>query len=456
MRRIRTLLAVATLAALLLPTLTHAAGYSIYEQGAAALGMAGAATASVNDASAVFFNPAAMTRLEGTRIYVGANALQPVTTFTGQAPYPGSNYSTFTGEALYPGADYSADMVRQTFYTPTIYATHSWAKRWAVGAGFNSPFGLGVEWDPTTFDGSYLVTKADLQGPNASLCLAYAPNEKWSFAAGGDVMWAKVVLKNQAYADLTAYGLGVRQVADVDLESNFTPAPGWNAAVLFTPQPEWKMGAYYRSKVVAHIDDGTAKFTNVFATGNPLLARLDAGLAAKFTAQGVKTVLRFPAMWSVGTAWSPKPALTVEADFNVHEWSVFSDLPIGFENSATTGPPDKMKVENYRDSWQIRTGAEYRRGCLAYRAGYYFDKSPAPLNAVTPLLPDADRHGVTLGLGWSLGTDKRWTVDVYELAIFAAPRVGVALEDLPSPRNEFSGEYKTFSNVVGFGVGYRW
>jgi len=437
MRRARTQLAAAMLAALLLPTMTHAAGYSIYEQGASTLGMAGAATASVNDASAVFFNPAAMTRLEGTRIYVGASALQPVTKFTGQAPNSGS-----------------ADMVRQTFYPPTVYATHSWKKGFAVGAGFNSPFGLGVEWDPETFLGSYLVTKADLKGLNASLCLAYAPNEKWSFAGGGDVMWAKVGLKNQVYRDLraySAYGLDVEHVADVDLESDYTPAPGWNAAVLFTPRPEWKLGAYYRSKVVVHVDEGTADFT-LIPTGVP---PVDAALAAVLKDQGVSTVLRFPAMWSLGAAWNPKPAWTVEADFNVHEWEVFSDLPIDFESALT---PDKIRVENYSNAWQARTGAEYRRGCLAYRGGYYFDKSPAPINAVTPLLPDANRNGLTLGLGWSLGTDRRWTVDVYELALFAQPRAGVALEpDLPaSPRAEFKGEYRTFVNSAGLGVGYRW
>ena len=434
MRRLWTLLAAVTLVAVLLPTLTHAAGYSIYEQGAAALGMAGAATASVNDASAVFFNPAAMTRLEGTRIYVGASALQPDTKFTGQEPYPG-------------GAG-SADMVRQTFYPPTVYATHSWKNGYAVGAGFNSPFGLGVEW-PTDFMGSYLVTKADLKGLNASLCLAYAPNEKWSFAAGGDMMWAEVGLKNQVYKNLP--GLGTTHVADLELSSNYTPAPGWNAAVLFTPRPEWKLGAYYRSKVVVHVDDGTADFTFI-PTASPAL---NLSLEPALKDQGVSTVLRFPAMWSLGAAWSPKPAWTVEADFNLHEWSVFSDLPIDFEEPLTT---DKLKVENYDNAWQARTGAEYRRGSLAYRAGYYFDKSPAPINAVTPLLPDADRHGLTLGLGWSLGADKRWTLDIYELAIFATPRVGVAQEPdlLPSPLAEFKGEYKTFVNAVGFGVGYRW
>src|SRR5207244_10738954 len=88
MRLVRTTLAAAILAVFsAAPVL--GSGYSIYEQGAAALGMAGAATASVEDGSALFFNPAAMTRLEGTRVYVGGSLLNPVTSFAGVDPYPG-------------------------------------------------------------------------------------------------------------------------------------------------------------------------------------------------------------------------------------------------------------------------------------------------------------------------------------------------------------------------------
>jgi hypothetical protein len=61
MRFGRTWLALALLA--LVPAFARASGYGIDEQGAAVLGMGGAGTASVHDASAMYFNPAAMTAL---------------------------------------------------------------------------------------------------------------------------------------------------------------------------------------------------------------------------------------------------------------------------------------------------------------------------------------------------------------------------------------------------------
>jgi len=436
MTRHRTLLTALTLAAALLPMLARATGYSIYEQGAAVLGMAGAGTASVHDASAVFFNPAALPRLEGNRLYLGASALQPVTSFAGKGPNPGYGVTE--------------EMVRQTFYPPSVYAAFHLPKGWAVGAGVNAPFGLGVEWDPVTFSGRYLVTKVDLQTLNASGCLAWAPSEQWSFAAGGDVLYAKVLLRNRSLLVFPGGGGGTVDVAQIELTSDFTPGAGWNAAALFTPEPRWRLGAYYRSKVVVHVDEATAEFTQI-PTGN---ATFDAGVAAGLPPdQGVGTVLRFPAMWSAGAAFEPTPAWTVEADFLFFEWSVFEDLPIRFQ---TTPDRSTVRVEDYGDSWQIRTGAEYRRGALAYRAGYYFDKSPAPTASVTPLLPDADRHGVSLGLGLDLGADQRWNADLFALGLFVNRRYGVASAGEEDPADFYRGDYRTFVSMVGFGLGYRW
>jgi len=429
MRRPWTLLAALALPALLLPATARATGYAIYEQGAAALGMAGAATASVNDASAVFFNPAALARLEGTRFYVGGSALAPITSVTD------------------PGVEdaEAEEMVKQVFFPPTIYASHRLMKGLGFGIGVNSPYGLGVEWDADEFSGRYLTTKVDLQTLNGSACLAWAPNEQWSFAGGADALYAKVLLNKRTLLTNPTYGLTDADIMNVEMSSDFTPGYGWNAAVLYTPAARWRVGAYYRSKIVVHVDEAEADFTQIL-TG---IAPLDAYLATQVPPdQSGGTVLRFPALWSAGVAFDPEPDWTVEADFLWYEWSVFTDLPIYLETTPTLS---STRVEDYEDSWQVRVGAEHRRGSLAYRFGYYFDKSPAPVTSVSPLLPDADRIGVSLGLGWAFGPEGNWTLDAYGLGLFLNRRYGFTEDSY----RDFTGDYETFTAMAGLGLGYR-
>ena len=83
------------------------AAYGIYEQGAGVMGMAGAGTATVHDASALFFNPANLTRLDGLQVYVGGSLLQPEVSFAGTSPYPGYGVTE--------------EMKSQSFFPPTTY-----------------------------------------------------------------------------------------------------------------------------------------------------------------------------------------------------------------------------------------------------------------------------------------------------------------------------------------------
>jgi len=127
---------------------------------------------------------------------------------------------------------------------------------------------------------------------------------------------------------------------------------------------------------------------------------------------------------------------------------VFEDLPIRFSQTTSA---NKTIVENYKDAWQFRIGAEHRMTRFSCRAGYYYDQAAAPDESVSPILPDAKRNGATLGLGCKLGADKRWTVDVYEMALFLDQRSTNGVE-----RDGYNGEYKSFVNSAGIGLGYRW
>ena len=421
----------ATLAgALASATSGHAAGYGIYEQGAAVLGMAGAGTAGVSDASAVFYNPAALTRLEGKQqFYIGGTVLATNTSFAGVNPYPGFGVTE--------------EMKRGFFPLPAIYYAHRFGERGAAGLGFNAPFGLGVEWkDPDHFTGRYIVTKADLLAPNLGLSAAYAVNPMLSVAAGGNVMFSKVKLRQRVQQSYPPGGQIV-DVAEAVLESDTEPGYGWNAAVSIVPSPRLSIGASYRGKIVTK-PHGDADFTQI-PTGD---AQFDAAVAASLPPdQAVHTVLRFPAIGSLGVAWMPE-RWKLEADLVFTEWSLFTDLPIEFERTPQN---NETIVENYDDALAIRVGAEHRLDAYTYRFGYYFEQKAAPSESVSPILPDAPRHGVTLGVGCGFGPDKRWTLDAYDLALFLERRGTDGAN-----RDHFDGDYRTFIDAVGFNVGYHW
>lgn len=415
------------LAALLAPAAAFAAGYGIYEQGAAALGMAGAYAASAHDATAQFYNPAALTRLEGKQVSFGGTWLTTRTSFAGVAPFPGNGVSE--------------EMKNGSFFPPTFYWTNRLGSKWAYGVGVNAPFGLGVEWqDADNFTGRDRVTKALLQTIDGSFSLAWQRTTHQSLAVGMNARFAKVELNN--IATFIGSGGAPINVSRAKLESDFKPGSGWHAAMLQDIAKDWRLALTYKSKITVKIDDGRATFTQIPTGDSALDAAVLAGLPP---AQGVKTELAFPAQFVMGLAWNALPNWTYEIDGVWTGWSAFEKLPLTF---ATTGSLDTELIENYSDQWAIRVGAEHRLTNYTYRLGYYYDSAAAPAESVTPLLPDANRHGATIGFGTQRGA---WTIDAYNLFLFVEKRSTEGRE-----RGGYNGVYKSYVNALGATLAYHW
>ncbi|MFM7230894.1 MAG: OmpP1/FadL family transporter [bacterium] len=413
--------------ACLAPATANAAGYAIYEQGAAALGMAGAYVASANDATAQFYNPAAMVNLKGRQLSVGGTWL--------------STYNSFAGEDPYPGTGVVEEMNRGNFFPPTIYWTNRFRESLAYGFGVNAPFGLGVDWkNPESFTGRERVTKALLESVDASFSVAWRMSPNWSVAGGPNMRMAKVEL-NQIGTFVGSGGAPIN-VSRAQLTSDFERGMGWHAAIHGTPWKQWRFGAAYRSKVEVDVEKGRAEFTQML-TGDPVLdATIAAGLPPK---QDAKTKLVFPAQLAFGFAWDPAPGWTYEIDGVWSQWSSFAELPLDF---ATSNELDQVIREDYRDQMAVRVGAEHRLDTWTYRAGYYFDAAAAPVESVTPLLPDASRHGATLGFGRRFG---KWTLDAYNLFLFVEKRSTEGRE-----RDGYNGVYKSYVNALGATLAYHW
>ncbi|HQU33710.1 MAG TPA: outer membrane protein transport protein, partial [Thermoanaerobaculaceae bacterium] len=85
---------------------------------------------------------------------------------------------------------------------------------------------------------------------------------------------------------------------------------------------------------------------------------------------------------------------------------------------------------------------------LAWQIGALYDKSPVPTISVSPLLPDADRRGASIGASFSL--TPKTSLDVSYLYLKFKDRSTQGMN-----YDNYEGTYKTTANLFGFTVVHR-
>src|SRR5262249_38021286 len=147
MGRALSVVALVTLAAAPL----HAAGFSIFEQGSKAMGMAGAFTAQADHPSLLFFNARGPAFGRPRDFSVGATWIR-------------STKADFQGANPFPGSNYSAKQETLSEFPPHAYWVQPITNTWKFGLGIETPFGLTTSWkNPDQFAGRFLSTKASLE-----------------------------------------------------------------------------------------------------------------------------------------------------------------------------------------------------------------------------------------------------------------------------------------------------
>jgi long-chain fatty acid transport protein len=164
-------------------------GFDIYEQSAKAVGMAGAFTAQADDPSAIFFNPAGITQLDGTQVSVGACLIMPTMQFQ-------SNGNAIMGS--YPGQ--TAKIKDHTWVIPNAYVTYKINDMVSVGMGSFSHFGLGVEWGGS-WEGRFTPgsTKTILTTTSISPVIALKPLENLSIGFGPYIQYFNIKLNRSSH-----------------------------------------------------------------------------------------------------------------------------------------------------------------------------------------------------------------------------------------------------------------
>jgi long-chain fatty acid transport protein len=401
----------ALLAMLVLPTLAHAAGFQLGEEGAAATGMSGAFTAKADDATAIFYNPAGIAKLRGLQVYAGGMVIL------------GRSRASSTEAFTIPGG--SQDSNWSASFIPNVYASYGFTHDVAVGVGLFTNFGLQAIW-PQEWAGRFVASYTKLEDFTINPCIAWRPVSWFSIGAGLDVTPARLQLRRsedlvdaEALVRFVGNGVGV----------------GGNVSVLFeSPRagrlPPFTLGVSYRSRY--NLDFDSAVLTPSFV---PL------ELSAVLHDSDATTTIRIPDLVSVGVGVRPVEALFLQVQFDWTGWSRFSDLQLKAHDPAL----NLVVPEAWKNSYTLRIGGEYVVGKVSARLGFGFDWTPAPEITLSPAIPDAQRYLVSGGVGVHL--PKGFTVE--------GALMGVIFSGRTSTLPELPVHYDTWAVLFSFAASYH-
>lgn len=364
------------------------AGFSFDQQGARAMGMAGAFTAQADDPTAVFYNPAGLALLteeDKKNLAVGA------TSFT---------LSEGLFQGLPPGsaAGTNGEQTNNDLVVPHAYAAHAFSPRVRVGLGVYSPFRMKTEWsNPGSFAGRFISQQSEIDTLDLNPVVAFRVGNSLGIGVGLVYRTASFKLVRRLAA---TDGLGdTVDVAGLSVDSGDETALGWNVGVL-QRVGSFSWGATYRSAVTVDFAGGEATLTQI-STGDSQLDDLIAATLPIGQAQPVVSSLDLPATASVGFALGHDTGSLVELDVDWTGWSRLESLAVDVQSGAQSDEDLGFTIpESFDDTLTYRLGYRYRtRTGTEWRLGYALDESPQPSSTVGPFLADADRNVVSAGVG---------------------------------------------------------
>ena len=265
---------------------------------------------------------------------------------------------------------------------------------WTFGLGVNTPFGLTTEWE-NDFRGRFVSRLASLQAIDVNPNLAWQATPNFGIGFGVIGRFSSVELERNI-AQYNPFTQTAADIASVKLDGSLdNTGYGFNLGLLHKVNNSFSWGLSYRSAITVDYE-GDAKLTQN-PTGTPFDALVAQALPFGTTFP-VKTGIDFPDTISLGLAASITANTLVELDINRTGWSSFESLSINFPENQL---PSSTIPEKYDDAMHYRLGLRWNVASgNQWRFGVVYDETPQPEESVSPLLPDSNRIGYSLGYGW--------------------------------------------------------
>ena len=386
---------------LMSPARLSAVGFRLPHQDTEAIARGDAFAATADNPSAIYYNPAGITQLEGDNVRAGLYVISADTKYTSP-----SGVTAETDTSLQP--------------VPQIYYVHSFANTpISAGLGIYAPYGLSLDWG----NNAPFNTVAE-SGSLTYLCfnpvIAWKLHRTLSIAIGPTINYSQATLK-QAIPFI-----GGQFKFDGDGMDY-----GFNAGILWQPHSMWSFGVNYHSATTVDFK-GTASQT----FGPPFPASTSSSAS-----------IDFPQFVVGGISFRPTTNWNFEFDLDWTEWSAVKQITL--QGTPFPPPPGSQTVTlDYQSSFIYEFGVTRQLGKGYFASvGYIYNENSSPDAHFNPLIPDADLHLGSVGFGRH-GKHWDWAISYH----FAYNGGHTVQNDANAVAD---GTYKTFNNAFNVAATFK-
>ncbi len=421
-----------------LPVTSFALGIRIADQDARATARGNAFTATADNPSAIYYNPAGITHLYETvskpiPLSLASDGKKTVvpqeTSVADSGLLVRAGVYSITLETkvdlLAAGAP-SFDAKREWQLAPTFYATYKLPNAPIVfGLGIYAPYGFGLEY-PEDSPIRTLAISGEIQYISINPVIAWQITESLSVAAGATFNYARTDLKRGILAphdrfEFAGDGWGV----------------GWNAGIMWRPHRMHSFGVTYRSKTDVNFEGSADTHFNSFSVPTPF-GPFD--VPGQDSSERASAGIKFPQHVVFGYSFRPTPKWNFEFNLDWTDWDNLNTVYL------RKGSGDVALPFNWESSFFYEFGLSYKFDSgLVASLGYIYSENSVPNESFSPVVPDSNRHIFSAGLG---GQWERWNVDLaYQYAY--GPERDIRQGTLAD------GSYQFDSHAISLSVGYN-
>lgn len=370
-----------------------AVGFRLPNQDPEAIARGNAFTATADNPSALYYNPAGITQLDGRHLSVGVYAISASADYT----------SALGGSA-------SSDSAFQ--FAPQLYYVDSPENcPISYGIGVFAPYGLAVDYGRDT-PFSSLAIEGELLFATVNPTIAYQVTPEFSVGIGLALNYSEISFSR---------AIGLTPGDGFEFEGD-DYSVGFNFGALWQPCEQWSFGLNFRSATKMNYE-GSSTVTGLPSTST------DADL-------------QFPMNLALGVSYRPTSEWNIEAGIDWTDWDAVNVVTL--EGTSFGDVPFPF---NYESGFMYQLGVtrNFDSGYFL-SAGYIYSENSSPDLYFSPLNPDSDLHLWSLGFGHK-NESRSWAFS-YTFAYNGGRDVSGSIPSLAGESAD--GEYDVVNHALNF------